>query len=108
MHDLLLRLGVGWRYLRQYLAAVVAAWLLFLGIIQLLGLVCLSVGIGVVWLVNFVIRHGFRDQMPIESLAWLPWRYQVFSEATGLIALVLGIFVGLWILTRNGRPEAAS
>lgn len=97
----------GWSHVKQYWLAVLAAGLMFGGVDQII-LVAKYRVTGVILLgVNLLIKSGFRDRMPLpNSFLEMPWHFHILLAATGLIGMVLGVFVGLWANTRVQRAAS--
>ena len=96
------RLRVAWKYIREYAGAVIAAGLIDAGIHQVISIPKYVIGEGVIWCINFIIRTGFRDSLMRPTYGPLPWHYAATVIASGLIPVVLGILVGLWVKSRKG------
>ena len=101
------RLRIAWDSLKEYSAAVIAAGLLFAGIKQFLGALDYVLPDFVIGFINFIIRTGFRDRLPLRYYGGIPWQFHalVITEAT--ISIVLGMFVGLWANARARRRVSA-
>lgn len=97
-------LNGAWTYVKEYAAAVIAAALMYAGIRQIISAVSFPVTDGVLQLVNAIIQRGFRDRMPLpDYYGEIPWLFPVRVAAVGVIAVVVGSFVGLWVNLRKQR-----
>ncbi len=104
-HDLLRAAKIP---LKEYWAPVVAAALMFGGINELVATATYPLTRAGVWLVNSIIRRGFRDVMPIGGSYYsgeIPWRFHATIAAESVIVIVLGIFLGLWVHQKNDASD---
>jgi len=80
------------KYVKEYAGAVVAACLMYGGILQFV----------LVRLVNAIIQTGFRDRMPLRDVYYGGPRWvDTLFIAGGIIAITLGILVGLWVNSKS-------
>jgi hypothetical protein len=88
---------------KEYAGAVVAAGLMYSGILQFVSVLSRRLADVLVRLINVIIQTGFRDRMPLRDVYYSgpPWWVQAPFIAGGIIAITLGILVGLWVNSRN-------
>ena len=96
------------KYTKAYAGAVVAAGLMYGGILQFVSFLSHRLADGLVRLINAIIQTGFRDRMPLRDLysGGPPWWVQATFIATGSIAITVGILVGLWVNSRQGQQPS--
>ena len=91
-------------YLRKRGEAVFVAWLLYLGIIQLLWAMTLPIELGLTRAINAILQL-FPDSRSIAEPSSV-WILLESYAAWGTIALSIGIALGLWRLHREHRWDA--
>ena len=96
-------LHMAWVRVKQYGAAVIAAGLLFSGIAVFAGIAEFTGTSGLVWIINAIIRTGFRDRMLLGSYGFPPWQWQLTIAAKGIILIVVGFLIGLWVNSKKNR-----
>jgi hypothetical protein len=100
------RICIAWIYVKKYVVAVIAAYLLFRGIQLILApfqYLCASI---VARFVNVLIREEFPGHFLLPEHRPIPWVLQESFLAIGIILIVMGIFVGLWANTKNQNQPA--
>jgi hypothetical protein len=100
------RLRVVASYVKQYAAAVISALLMYVGIEKMILALSEPITEGILRSINAVIRTGFRDRLLLPEHGGIPWRFHAMVVATGIAAIVLGIFVGIWVNSREQRQPA--
>jgi hypothetical protein len=100
------RLRAGWGHVKRYAAAVTAAALMFGGATQLLSALKYTISIGVLRLINAVIRQGFPDHFPITDYGSIPWLFHLRAAAIGVMLIIGGILVGVLANIRSERQDA--
>lgn len=98
-------LGIATIQVRRHAAPVIAAALIYSGIHQVVSTLKYRIGSLILRLVNQVIERGFRDRMLLPESWGAPWQFTAQSLAESVIAIVLGIFLGLWVHSRS-QPQA--
>lgn len=88
---------------KEYAGAVVAAGLMYSGVLQFVSVLSRRLADVLVRLINVIIQTGFRDRMPLRDIYYNgpPWWVQVPFIAGGIIAITLGILVALWVNSKN-------
>ena len=90
------------KYVKEYAGAVVAACLMYGGILQFVSIVSSRLADVLVRLVNAIIQTGFRDRMPLRDVYYGGPRWvDTLFIAGGIIAITLGILVGLWVNSKS-------
>jgi len=95
-------------HVRQRLAAVIAAALMYAGIAEIVATLKYPIGSVILRLVNAIIIRGFRDRLLLPEYGPMPWRFSVRTIAMAVIAIVLGVFLGLWVTGRSQLKSAVS
>ena len=97
------------KYVKEYAGAVVAAGLIYGGILQFVSVLSRRLADVLVRLVNAIIQTGFRDRMPLRDVysGGPPWWVQAPFIAEGIIAITLGILVGLWVNSKSQREPTS-
>ena len=91
-------LSVTWIYFKQYAAIVIAAWLMYKGIAQIISMASNYAGYGITKFINWIILRGFRDRMPLPELGFvLPWQFQTRILGAGAIIFVMGFIVAFLV-----------
>jgi hypothetical protein len=96
------------KHVKDYAGAVVAAGLMYGGISQFVSVLSRRLADILVRLINAVIQTGFRDRMPLRDVysGGPPWWVQTPFIAVGIIAITLGILVGLWVNSKSQREPS--
>jgi hypothetical protein len=91
------------KYVKHYAGAVIAAGLMYGGILQFVSVLSRRLADVFVRLINAIIQTGFRDRMPLRDVysGGAPWWVDSTFIATGSIAITMGILVGLWVNSKN-------
>ncbi|HTW30545.1 MAG TPA: hypothetical protein VMD76_02640 [Candidatus Sulfotelmatobacter sp.] len=93
----------GWIQFKKYGPSVLAAGLIYGGIDQILAVLRYPLSNYVVEFVNFIVRQSFPDRLPLSKFGMIPWRYELRLAAIGVIVVVVGTFIGLWVQIRSQR-----
>jgi len=91
----------GWNKVREYLPAVMAAALMYGGIYQIIAALRYPLTGVVVIAIKAIVKRAFRDRVPLPNYFLFPWQLTATSIATGVIVLVVGMFIGLWVNARS-------
>jgi len=102
------RLHAGRRYLSEYCGAAIAAGLIFGGTYQVLNNLKEPIAIGIILLINAIIRTGFRGVPQLPDYAGMPWLLFVRFAAVGFVVMTVGILVGLWVNMQSQRQPPDS
>ena len=99
---------VPWARCKHQLLPVVAAFLLFVGIQQVLSAVRYPICGWIMSGINGLYVRAFRDTLPLpnEYQGGIPWLFHVRIAAAGVSVLVIGIFLGLWANSRAERQKS--
>ncbi len=98
-------LRIGWARVREYLPAVMAAALMFGGIKYSISVLSYLLSGGVIGLINFTIRHGFRDAMvmgnPYGDAASKLWMSSLRDALEGVFVWAMGALLAVWAHARR-------
>ena len=92
-------------HVRRRALAVMAASLIYAGLYQIVSTLKYPIGSLLLRLINTIIVLGFRDRLLLPDYGSMPWWIYARSLAMAIIAIVLGIFIGLWVSRRNRRKS---
>jgi hypothetical protein len=96
----------GWSKTKEYGPAVMTAALMHGGIYRIIRALRYPLTGVVVEAINAIIKRGFRDRIALSNSYFFPWRFTALSVATGVIVLVVGMFIGLWVNARSQYEPA--
>jgi len=96
----------GWIQVKRYGPSALAALVMYVGIDQVLDVLQSALRSWIVVLVNLVIRQGFPARMPLVERGTMPWTFSAKTVAAGVIVVVVGMFIGLWVQARSQRQSA--
>jgi len=93
-------------YVKEYAVAVIAAGLIYGGIHEIVSAILIPIypiTEAFPRFVDAILKSEFRDLPPLSSNFYEPWMWTVVSKmlAVGVIAIVVGILVGLWAHSRE-------
>ena len=95
---------------KEYFLAVIAAWLMYGGVRQILGVLRFFITGLILNSINGVrlqarTLQAFRGRLPLANpySPGPPWQYQAKAIAIGVVVIALGMFVGLWAHIRTQR-----
>jgi hypothetical protein len=97
------RLRAARAYINEYAGAVTAAALMYGGTYQIISVLKHPVAIGIMHLINAVIRRGARGVMPLPDYGGIPWLLFTKFAAIGAVVLVVGLLIGLGVNVRSQR-----
>jgi hypothetical protein len=91
------------RDVKAYAGPAVAASLMHAGILQFVSVLSRRLADVLVRLINVIIQTGFRDRTLLRDVysGETSWRVQTIFVALGVIAITLGIFVGVWVNSKS-------
>ena len=95
-------LRAGWMLGKEHALAVMAAALMYGGIHQIISALKYPLTDLMLKVVNAILRRGLRDVLP-NYYGGIPWQYHAKVVAVGVIVLIVGIFIGLWVHAKNHR-----
>jgi hypothetical protein len=96
------------KYVKEYAGAVVAVGLIYGGILRFVAFLSRRLADGFVRLINAIIQTGFRDRMPLRDVySGGPRWVEAPFVASGIIAITLGILVGLWVNSKSQREPTS-
>lgn len=97
-------LRAGWVHVKPYLPAVLATALMYGGINQVISVLKYPLTDLTLKVVNALRMKALRDIMPLPNYyGGFPWQYHAKLIATGVIVLIVGMFIGLWAHARYQR-----
>jgi len=97
------RVSAAWSYTKEYRATIISTGLIYWGLALILSQLNYPVTNNILRFINWIIRTGFRDQVLLREIGRIPWQFRAIPMAAGLILVVLGIFVGLWVNTKRQK-----
>ena len=95
------RMNAAVRYLKEYGGAAVAAALMYGGTYQIFSNLKDPIAIGIIRLINAIIRKAFRGVMPLPDYSGMPWLTFTGFAAVGVIVAVVGLLVGVWVNAKS-------
>jgi hypothetical protein len=99
-------LQAGWVNIKEYAAEVMAGFLIYGGISQIISALKYRIASAVLLLINAVIRKDFPDQFLLTGYGPLPWRFEASYFAMAVIFIVGGILLGFRVNARGQRQPA--
>ena len=91
------------KYVKKYAGAVIAAGLMYGGILLFVSVSSRLLTDALLRLINAIIQTGFRDRMPLRDVysGGAPWWVQSTFIAAGTIGITMGILVGLCVNSKT-------
>lgn len=99
--------SAGWVRVKQYTLPVMAAGLMYEGLLQIIGELKYPITRLIMQFANAIFLRAVRDRMPLPSeYGGAPWHYYARIIAEAVIVTVVGMFLGLWANARQQRRAA--
>jgi len=95
----------GWGHVKQFAGALIAAGLIYGGTHQIFAVLKEPIASGIIYVINSIIRKAFRNAMPLPEHGGIPWLFHVKVAAVGVIVVMVGLLVGLWVNAKGQRER---
>ena len=99
-------LQAGWVNIKEYAAEVMAGFLIYGGIYEVVSALKYRLADAILQLINAVIRRDFPDHFLLMGYGPLPWRFEAGYFAIAVMLIVAGILLGLWVNARSRSQPA--